>query len=92
MTHGVEYTKLQMVLYSIVMVLTTIMPILTGMCGGIYVFGILIINLRFMYSVFKTWRSECRLVAMELFSYSIRYIMWLFLILLIDHFFVISVF
>ena len=85
-THGVEYTKLQMVLYSIVMVITTVLPLLTGMCGSVYLAGMLVLNFRFMYFVFNTWRSDSRVVAMELFSYSIRYIMWLFLIFLIDHF------
>jgi protoheme IX farnesyltransferase len=85
-THGEEYTRLQMFLYSILMVLVTILPYLSGMSGLFYLVGVTLINIRFLMLLKRHWDTESAADAMTLFWYSIRYIMWLFLILLVDHF------
>lgn len=85
-THGEDYTRLQMLLYTILMVLVTVLPYLSGMSGVVYLVGVTLINLRFMMFLKRHWVSEQASDAMALFWYSIRYIMWLFLILLVDHF------
>ena len=85
-THGEDYTRLQMLLYTILMVLVTVLPYLSGMSGVLYLIGVTAINLRFMMFLKRHWVSEATEDAMALFWYSIRYIMWLFLILLVDHF------
>ena len=85
-THGEDYTHLQMLLYTILMVLVTVLPYLSGMSGVLYLIGVTAINLRFMMFLKRHWVSEATEDAMALFWYSIRYIMWLFLILLVDHF------
>ena len=85
-THGDEYTRLQMLLYTILMVLVTMLPYLSGMSGVLYLFGVTIINARFLMLLKKHSDTKDPQDAMALFWYSIRYIMWLFLFLLVDHF------
>ena len=85
-THGDEYTRLQMLLYTILMVLVTMLPYLSGMCGVLYLLGVTIINARFLMLLKKHSDTKDPQDAMALFWYSIRYIMWLFLFLLVDHF------
>ncbi|MBU29398.1 MAG: protoheme IX farnesyltransferase [Gammaproteobacteria bacterium] len=85
-THGDEYTRLQMLLYTILMVLVTLLPYLSGMSGVCYLAGITVINVRFLMLLQKYSDSKDPQDALYLFWYSIRYIMWLFLFLLVDHF------
>lgn len=85
-THGDEYTKLHIVLYSVLMVLTTTLPFLTGMSGLIYLVLVSAINLRFMHWVYKVYKDVSN-SQMAMFRYSINYIMLLFCILLIDHYY-----
>ncbi|MGA1207032.1 MAG: protoheme IX farnesyltransferase [Gammaproteobacteria bacterium] len=87
-THGRPYTKLHMVLYSLLMVVVTLLPVLSGMCGWIYLVWVTVLNCRFLWLMRVVWHSEEDADAMRLFFYSIRYIMWLFLALLVDHFFI----
>ncbi|CAI8298791.1 MAG: Protoheme IX farnesyltransferase [Gammaproteobacteria bacterium] len=85
-THGDEYTRLQMFLYTILMVLVTMLPYLSGMSGVLYLLGVTIINARFLMLLKKHSDTKDPHDAMALFWFSIRYIMWLFLFLLVDHF------
>ncbi len=85
-THGDEYTRLQMLLYTILMILVTILPYLTGMSGILYLAGVTVINIRFLVLLKRQAETKDPQDAMALFWYSIRYIMWLFLFLLVDHF------
>ncbi|HBX26373.1 MAG TPA: protoheme IX farnesyltransferase [Gammaproteobacteria bacterium] len=85
-THGDEYTRLQMLLYTILMILVTLLPYLSGMSGVFYLAGITVINVRFLMLLQKYSDSKDPQDALYLFWYSIRYIMWLFLFLLVDHF------
>lgn len=85
-THGDDYTRLQMLLYTILMVLVTMLPYLSGMSGVLYLLGVTIINARFLMLLKKHSDTKDPHDAMALFWYSIRYIMWLFLFLLVDHF------
>ena len=80
-THGDEYTRLQMLLYTILMVLVTMLPYLSGMSGVLYLLGVTIINARFLILLKKHSDTKDPQDAMALFWYSIRYIMWLFLFL-----------
>jgi protoheme IX farnesyltransferase len=52
-THGSQYTRLQIVLYSLIMLLTTLFPYMTGMSGLIYLLGVSVINARFIYWVWQ---------------------------------------
>ncbi|WP_420599372.1 heme o synthase [Neptuniibacter sp.] len=84
-THGEEYTKLQILLYSLLMIITTLLPFMTGMSGYAYLIAVSLINARFIYWVYRLWHKP-QGVPMALFRYSINYIMMLFVILLVDHY------
>jgi protoheme IX farnesyltransferase len=75
-----------MLLYTILMVIVTMLPYLSGMSGLLYLIGVTVINGRFLMLLKKEFDTKEPQDAMTLFWYSIRYIMWLFLFLLIDHF------
>ena len=85
-THGVEHTRLQILLYSVLLALVTLMPFLTGMSGLIYLASALALDLRFLYYAFRLEFSPRPQLPMRLFRYSISYLMWLFAALLIDHY------
>ena len=85
-THGDEYTRLQMLLYTILMVVVTVLPYLSGMSGILYLVGVTLINIRFLFLLKKHSDTKHSDDAMALFWYSIHYIMWLFVFLLVDHF------
>jgi len=84
-THGVSYTRLQILLYSLLMVATTLFPVMTGMSGVIYLVLVLALNAKFLYRVADLWREPSQ-SPMLLFKYSINYIMLLFVGLLVDHY------
>lgn len=84
-THGSQYTRLQIVLYSLIMLLTTLFPYMTGMSGLIYLLGVSVINARFIYWVWQLVK-KAEGAPMSLFLHSINYIMWLFVFLLVDHY------
>lgn len=84
-THGVAYTRIQIVLYSLLMVIATLFPYMTGMSGLFYLLAVTALNIRFMYWVYRLWSEQAN-VPMQLFLYSINYIMLLFLALLVDHY------
>lgn len=85
-THGVKYTKLNIVLYTILLVCVATLPFIIHMSGIIYLVGVTIANLIFLYYAIKLYFSENRQVAIATFKYSIYYLGILFLLLLIDHF------
>lgn len=85
-THGIPYTKLSIYLYTILLLLVSILPFIIGMSGCFYLVGALILGLRFLYWAHKLYRSERAVVAMQTFKFSIVYLMLLFVVLLIDHY------
>ena len=88
-THGVPYTRLQIVLYTILLVLTTLLPFLTGMSGLIYLACALALNLRFLNFVFALHRGTRPELPMRIFKFSITYLMLLFAALIADHYYLI---
>ena len=85
-THGVEFTRLHVLLYTLILVLVTLLPYLTGMSGLIYLVAALGLNARFLWhsiALKVTRRDE---LPMRVFRFSISYLMWLFLALLVDHY------
>jgi protoheme IX farnesyltransferase len=85
-THGVELTRLHVLLYTVILCLVTLLPYMTGMSGLIYLVAAVILNARFLWqaAVLKVTRRDD--LPMRLFRYSITYLMWLFLALLVDHY------
>ena len=85
-THGVEYTRLQVLLYTIIMVLVTLLPFATGMSGVVYLGGVVILNAIFLYYAIKMQSGKDDTIPIKTFAYSIIYLMLLFALLLIDHY------
>ena len=86
-THGIPHTRLQIVLYTILLVLSTLLPVLTAMSGLIYLVAALALNGRFLYFVFALQRGLRPDLPMRTFRFSINYLMLLFAALIVDHYF-----
>jgi protoheme IX farnesyltransferase len=87
-THGEEYTRLNILLYSILLVLITIIPYLTGMSGLIYLVAAIALDVVFLYFAIQMRRTPGSLeLPMRMFKYSITYLGILFAALLVDHYF-----
>ncbi len=92
-THGHYFTRIQILLYTILLVIVTIMPYLVGMSGLIYLVGALLLGGGFLYYAIQLLRQpENKKLPMKTFGYSINYLMILFVVLLIDHYYSISLF
>ena len=85
-THGVAFTRLHVLLYTIILALVTLLPWLTGMSGVLYLVVALGLNAAFLKHVIRLKRSEARELPMKVFHFSVQYLMWLFLALLVDHY------
>jgi protoheme IX farnesyltransferase len=85
-THGIPYTRLQIVLYTILLILTTLLPYLTGMSGLIYLAAALALDMRFLYFVLALNRGIGANLPMRTFRFSITYLMLLFAALIVDHY------
>ena len=85
-THGVQYTKLHIFLYTIIMILVTMLPYLTGMSGVIYLLSAICLGAGFLYRSLVLLAGKDRQAAMKTFRYSIVYLMLLFVALLVDHY------
>ena len=84
-THGVEYTRWQILLYTVLLVAVTVLPWATGMSGLFYLGGALVLGVVFLAHAWKLMDPPDELYAMKVFNYSIVYLMALFAFLLIDH-------
>jgi protoheme IX farnesyltransferase len=85
-THGIAYTRLQIVLYTILLIVSTILPFLTRMSGLIYLAATLILDCRFLYFALALYRGTRPELPMRTFKFSITYLMLLFAALIIDHY------
>ena len=83
-THGIEFTKVSIVLYTVLLLFAGALPFFTGMSHLIYLLTSTILGLIFLYYALKLLRTEERRVAMDTFKYSIYYLMLLFIALLVD--------
>jgi protoheme IX farnesyltransferase len=86
-THGLEFTGLQVLLYTVLLVISTMLPYVVGMSGFIYLVGVTVLNIRFLYWAWRLFRGAYQEAAMKTFWYSIIYLMVLFVLLLVDHYF-----
>jgi protoheme IX farnesyltransferase len=83
-THGEDYTRLHIFLYTLLLWPVTIMPFLTGMSGLIYLHGTIVLDTIFLYYAYSLLRSPSHELAIKTFVYSIVYLTLLFALLLID--------
>ena len=85
-THGLAYTRLQVLLYTVLLTVVTLMPFLTGMSGLLYLAVALLLNTRFLYHALALKISAREELPMRVFRFSVTYLMWLFAALLVDHY------
>ena len=85
-THGVAFTKLHILLYTILMFLVTLLPFATRMSGPLYLLGALVLGGGFLYWAIELMRGKNPNAPMETFKYSIVYLMSLFVVMLVDHY------
>ena len=85
-THGISFTKLQIILYTIIMLLVSLFPYFVMMSGAIYLVSALVLGSIFLWYAFRLYGDDSNSLAMPTFQYSIFYIFLIFLALLIDHF------
>src|SRR5688572_30942621 len=84
-THGVQYTRWQILFYTVLLVLVTLLPYIAGMSGVFYLGGAAVLGAVFLYYAVRLLRPPSELFAMQVFGYSIWYLMALFAFLLLDH-------
>ena len=90
-THGADYTRQSILLYTILMVLVSIIPYLTGMSGLLYLVTALVLGARFLHHAIRMMRLPDDLEwAMKTFKFSLTYLGVLFAALLIDHYFLVQ--
>jgi len=91
-THGETYTRINILLYTILLALITIIPYLTGLSGTIYLFAVLALDARYLYYSIQMVRDPDDIeLPMKSFKFSISYLALLFAALLLDHYFLIPI-
>ena len=86
-THGLEFTRVQILLYTVLLFLVTLLPYLTGMSGVIYLISAATLGVLFLgYSIKIFLEPDNPRIAFKTFKYSVNYLMVLFVALLIDHY------
>ena len=85
-THGIEFTRLNILLYTILLIIVSLLPFVVGMMGVLYLVGALVLGGGFLYWSIILYRGNNKLAPMETFKYSSIYLMSLFLVMLVDHY------
>ena len=84
-THGVAYTRWQILIYTVLLVLITLLPTAIGMSGLFYLGGAVVLGLVFLWYAWRLLDPPDEFFAMRMFNYSVVYLMALFAFLLVDH-------
>ena len=90
-THGRDFARLHIFLYSILLFCITLFPYILGLSGFIYLTGVVLIGLKFVIDSYSLMISKSASEAIALFKYSITYLAVLFALLLLDHYWYLSV-
>mgnify|MGYP000202667710 CR=1 FL=1 len=85
-THGERFTKLHILLYTLILIVITVFPYLTGMSGVIYLASAMLLGLRFLQWSIRMIRNSHKDAAISTFKFSISYLMLLFVALIVDHY------
>lgn len=85
-THGDRFTRLHILLYTILLTAVSIMPFATRMSGWLYLVGALLLNARFVMYAVQLYRRYQDTLARRMFVFSIQYLAMLFALMLIDHY------
>ena len=87
-THGVVYTRWQILFYTLLLIAATVLPFASGMSGLFYLGGALVLGGVFLYYAVRLFNPPDPMYPMRVFNYSIVYLMVLFAFLLADHYLV----
>ena len=90
-THGRDFARLHIFLYSILLFCITLFPYILGLSGFIYLTGVVLIGLKFTVDAYSLMVSKSAAEAIALFKYSITYLAVLFALLLLDHYWYLSI-
>ncbi len=85
-THGDSFTRLHVLLYTVILVAVTLLPFATRMSGALYLAAVLVLDAVFLYYAIRIYRDYSDRLAQTTFRYSILYLMLLFTALLLDHY------
>lgn len=85
-THGIQFTKLNVYLYTILLIVVSVLPFTVGMSGWFYMSGALGLGFRFLFWAHKLYYTDNPKIAVKTFRFSIVYLMLLFVFLLVDHY------
>jgi protoheme IX farnesyltransferase len=85
-THGVDFTRLHILLYAIILFLISLLPFLIGMSGWLYLASAVLLGVRFLWYALRLFRSADDRWAMATFGFSIVYLFGLFAVLMVDHY------
>lgn len=85
-THGVEYTRGQILLYSLILAIATLLPFATYMSGMVYLVGALVLDAGFLYYAVRMQFDSDDMLALRAFKYSIVYLAGLFFFFFLDHY------
>jgi protoheme IX farnesyltransferase len=85
-THGIPYTRLQILLYTVLLILCTLIPAVIGMSGLIYLAAALVLDARFLYLALALHRGVRPDLPVRTFRFSITYLMALFGAFIADHY------
>jgi len=86
-THGNQFTRLNVLLYTIILLAASLLPFVHGMSGVIYLIGAVVLGGPFLYYAIRLYIDYSDALARTTFRYSIIYLSALFAVLLIDHYF-----
>ena len=85
-THGIPYTRRQILLYTVLLILCTLLPVVIGMSGLVYLASSSVLDARFLYLALALQRSVRPDLPIRTFRFSITYLMALFAALIADHY------
>ncbi len=85
-THGNDFTRLQILLYTLVLFAASLLPFIHGMSGGVYLAAAVGLGAWFLVLAWRLWRAYSEALARRTFRFSIWYLAWLFAALLADHY------
>ncbi len=90
-THGIDFTKQQVLIYTVMLLTVSLLPFVIRMSGYLYLAGALLLGIGFVYHAFRLLRSKGKEHAMRTFAYSLFYLSLLFTLLLVDHYLVLLI-
>lgn len=85
-THGIPFTRVQIFLYTVLLVIVSIFPYLIHMSGALYLSGALVLGGMFLWHAWKMFDDKAPRQPIKTFVFSINYLMWLFGVMLVDHY------